>query len=402
VRRSILFSILLLVTNSASLAEKPEPPCVLDPARMPASWQAPAEVSKGLHPAPWSQGEAKDAKYAIGVGLDEMIAYFKQKHSAVKELWDDSIEALIQLTYSSANRPAFDAKARKAARQNLATLIEPFIELDPKSATCTEFDSLLPIALFALFAHKLYPPGNTRTAVVTKRTNAAYRACGSFEAATEDYLHAILAGEEEPADNLEDLFDLYIWTLWLIEAELYPDIALPAEARAFAPKVWKYFRTYRLPDASDFKDGARDQMFIKIADLATHIAHIPTGVHRFPLYVSDSPSLYRFHRENFYPVMQSGQRDLLASFVDTLRQYGCTAEDDVQVRDGTRLLLKVFHDGGDRWMNKQPDGVTGNVADYRLIHKPWTRTLGIRPRQWEQPRPGTYGGTVRRWLPGPL
>jgi hypothetical protein len=289
---------------------------------MPASWQASADVRKNLNPAPWSQSEAKDAAYAIGTGLDEMIAYFKRKPSAVKELLDDSIEPLIELTYSSANKPEFDAKARDAARHNLTALITPLLESDPKSATCNEFESLLPLTLFA---HRLYPAGDTRTAVVMKRTNAAYRACGSFEAATEDYFPALLAGKEAPADDLEDLFDLYIWSLWLIEAELYPDIALPAEARAFAPKVWKYFTAYRLADASEFKDGARDQRFIKIADLATHIAHIPTGVHRFPLYVADSPSLYRFHRENFYPVMQSGQLDLLASFVDTLRQYGCTA-----------------------------------------------------------------------------
>jgi hypothetical protein len=142
-------------------------------------------------------------------------------------------------------------------------------------------------------------------------------------------------------------------------------------------------------------------MFIEIADLATHIAHIPTGVHRFPLYVADSPSLYRFHRANFYPVMQSGEVDLFASFVDTLRQYGCTPDNDVQVRDGTRLLLKVFHENGNRWMTDRAEGIKGDIADYSVIHKPWTRTLGIRPRQMEEPRPSTYGGIVRRWLPRP-
>jgi hypothetical protein len=365
---------------------------------MPVSWRPPAEAQKSSNPAPWSLSEAKDAEYAIGTGLDEMIAYFERDPSAVRKLWDDSIEAVIQVTYASANKPERDAKARDAARNNLTALVTPYLDLDPETATCAEFDSLLPLALFA---HKLYPPDDTRTDVVTERTNAAYRACGSFEAATERYFQTILADEEDPADDLEDLFELSTWSLWLIEAELHPDIELPAEARKFAPRVWRYFKTYRLAGASAFAQGARSRRFIKIADLATHIAHIPTGVHRFPLYVADSPGLYRFHRENFYAVMQSGRIDLLASFVDSLRQYGCTPESDLQVRDGTRLLLGVFHDGGDRWMSDRSDGVSDKTADYRAIHKPWTRVLGIRPRQPEPPNPGTYGGIVRRWLPPP-
>jgi len=118
--------------------------------------------------------------------------------------------------------------------------------------------------------------------------------------------------------------------------------------------------------------------------------------------VADSPSLYRFHRENFYAVMQLGDIDLFASFVDSLRQYGCSSENDVQVRDGTRFLLRVYRDGGDRWMDHQRDGdETAVINDYQSIHKPWTRVLGIRPRRLEQPKPGTYGGIVRRWLPPP-
>ena len=392
--RWILFTILSLVLSSACLAQRSDPLCVLDPARMPESWRPSAEVQKSLNPAPWSESEAKDAEYAIKTGLDEMIGYFKRKPSAVPLLWDDSIEPLIQVTYSSANKPEFDAKVRDAARNNLTALITPYLKLDPKSARCDEFERLLPLAIFA---HRLYPPKDARTDAATERTNAAYRACGSLEDATEYDLQEILADKEAPT---EDLFDLYVWCLWFIEAELYPDIELPVEAREFSPALWKYFETYRFAGASEFKKGAWDKEFIEIADLATHIVHIPTGTHRFPLFVEDLPGLYRFHRENMYAVLQTGYLDLLASFVDSLRQYGCTAENDVQVRDGTRYLLKVFHDGKDRWMAYRKEGETaGNLDDYALIHKPWTGVLGVRVRQLEQPNPGTYGGIVRRWLP---
>ncbi len=396
VMRRIFFTILSLVLGSASLAQRPGPLCVLDPAQMPESWRPSAEVRKSLNPAPWSESEAKDAAYAIKSGLEEMIGYFEQKPSAVKFLWDDSIEALIEVTYSSANKPELDAKVRDAARNNLTALITPYLKLDPKSAKCDEFERLLPLAIFA---HRLYPAKDTRTEAVTKRTNAAYRVCGSLEDATEYDIQEILADKHAPPD---ELFELYIWCLWFIEAELYPDIELPIEAHEFSRALWKYFETYRFAGASEFEKGAWDKEFIEIADLATHIVHIPTGTHRFPLYVEDSPDLYRIHRENFYPVLQTDNLDLLASFVDSLRQYGCTAENDVQVRDGTRYLLKLFHDGKDRWMAHRREGETdANLDDYDLIHKAWTGVLGVRVRQPEQPNPGTYGGIVRRWLPQP-
>ncbi len=107
---TIFFTILSLVLSSASLAQRPDRLCVLDPTQMPESWRPSAEVQKNLNPALWSESEAKDAEYAIKSGLDEMIGYFKRKPSAVESLGDDSIEALIQVTYSSANKPEFDAK----------------------------------------------------------------------------------------------------------------------------------------------------------------------------------------------------------------------------------------------------------------------------------------------------
>ena len=392
--RRIFFTILSLFLSSGSLAESPLPLCVLDPAEMSESWRPSADVQKGLNPAPWSESESKDAEYAIKTGVDEMIRYFKKKPSVVLTLGDDAIEALIQVTYSSTNKPEFDAMIRSAARNNLTMLIAPYLGRNPKSPRCSEFERLLPLTLFT---HKLYPAKDPRTVVVTKRTNDVFRACGSLKAAINFDLVEILADKHAHTD---DLFDLYIWSLWFIEAELYPDIELPMETRKFSPALWKYFETYTLKGASEFKEGARDDEFMEIADLATHIAHIPTGTHRFSLYIQDSPGLYRFHRENFYPVLQSGELDLFASFVDSLRQYGCTAENDVQVRDGTRYLLKAFHDSKDRWMNYRPDGeADANIDDYGLIHYPWTAILGIRPRQFEQPTPGTYGSIVRRWLP---
>ena len=395
----IFFTLLSLGLSSASMAETPDPLCVPDPDQMPANWRPPAALQKSLNPAPWSESEAKDAEAAIKSGLDEMINYFKQNPEAVQNLWDDSVEALIQVTHASANQPEFDAKARDAARENLTALITTYIDLDPDWAICREFNVLLPVAIFA---HRLYSAEDTLRDVITKRTNAAYSDCGSLEDAISIDFQSILADKEAHPDNVEDLFDLYLWSLWFIEAELYPDIELPAETRKFSQEAWKYFQTYKLAKASEFEDGVKDKDFIKIANLATRIAQIPSGAHRFPLYVEDKPDLYRFYRENFYSVMQSGELGVFASFVDSLRQYGCTAENDVQVREGSRYLLKAFHDSKDRWMNyRMKDEADVELDENDLLQLPWKAILGLRSRQWEQPKPGTYGGIVRRWLPQP-
>jgi hypothetical protein len=354
-------------------------------------------LQKSLDSTPWSASEAKDAEAAIKSGLDEMIGYFNRNPSAVQNLWDDSIEAMIQVTHSSANEPQFDTRARDAARSNLTTLLTSYVDLDPDWALCEEFDELLPAAIFA---HRLYSDKDTLKDVITERTNAAFRDCGSLEAAIEIDFQTILTEKGTRPDNIEDLFDLYLWSLWLTEAELYPDIKLPAEARQFGPEAWKYFQVFQLAGPSQFEDGARDQEFIRTANLATRIAHIPSGAHRFPLYVEDKPDLYRFFRENFYPVLQTGELSLLASFVDSLRQYGCTAENDLQVREGSRYLLKAFQGSNNRWMNyRKDDESDDDLDDHDLINLPWKAILGLRDRKPASPEPGTYGGIVRRWLP---
>ena len=396
--RRILFAILLTASSGAALADTA---CVLAP-KLPKSWQPPDELRKSLNPAPWSTSEARDAENAVEGGIDEMISLFRQKPPAVQKLFDDSVAALLQALAASANRPELDSKIRAAARSNLTALLEPYLKRKAGSVTCDEFEDLLPLAIFA---HSIYPAQHKLIDVVTRRTNAAYRACGSLKAATEDILEKVRTENQEPGeyvDLLEDLFDLYAWALLLIEAELYPAIELPAEARAFGEAAWKHFETLKLPGASKFAKGVKDERFVTLADLATHLSHIPSGLGRFPIYVSDQPDLYVFLRESFYPMMQSGDRDLFALFVDTLRQYGCNPENDTQVRDGTRHLLEDYRRRGGKWMNyHEARKSLSDPIEYVRIHHAWTAVLGIRDRRLKPPEAGTYGSIVRRWLPPP-
>ena len=394
--RTLVAVLSSLLLSGASLAETTLPLCVLDPAAMPESWRPAAELGLELNATPWSAEEARDARRAIEVGVEEMLNLHADRPGAIPEIWEDAVGSLIEVSYSGANGIAVDAAVRDGARDNLSALIATYMERAPVSATCEEYELLLPLALYA---NKFYQKQDLRISFMVEFTNAAYRACGSFDGAVDfDYPEVF----ENKAALTDDVFDLVIWSLLFIEAELVPGLELPAEARAFSPELWAYLETYPLPDAKMFEDGAWNDDFIEIAYLATHIAYIPTGNHRHPIYIEDSPNLYRFHRDNFYPVLEMGELDLVAEFVDSLRQYGCTPENDVQVRDGTRFLLDIFHDGDDRWMAyREPGESDSEVEAYDFIHKAWTGVLGVRERVLEPSEPGTYGGVVREWLPAP-
>ena len=89
-----------------------------------------------------------------------MISYFERKPSAVLSLWGDSIEALMQVTYASANDRAFDAKVGDGSRKNLTMLINQHLKRKPKAkfVTCDDFERLL---LLAIFEHRLCPRKDT-------------------------------------------------------------------------------------------------------------------------------------------------------------------------------------------------------------------------------------------------
>ena len=395
--RNFCITILLLVSGSASLAATPEPLCVLDPAAMPESWLPSSEEEKALSSAkPWSAAETEDSSKAIKKGMEEMIAYYAKKPAAMTEVWEDTVASVLEVTYSGANRPDIQSLGREKAREYLSTLIEPFLKRDPKSATCEEYEKTMPLTIYA---NNLFEGSDKRRGEMVAFTNAAYHQCGSLEDAIGYDYPTMLKSNASPVD---DVFDLVIWSLVMIEGQLVPGLEMPEGAKEFPAALWKYLETYPLTDAEEFEEGASDEKFIEIAYLATHIAYIPTGNHRHPLYIEDSPNLYRFLRENFYPILEMGELDLVAEVVDTFRQYGCDEENDLQVRDGARWLLNLYHSLGDGWMAyREPDETDAEVEDYDFIHKAWTGISGVRNRVIEPAEPGTYGGVVRAWLPHP-
>ncbi|GER24057.1 hypothetical protein NCCP1664_25520 [Zafaria cholistanensis] len=392
-----LLVLLLCVSCAAPGIADAGSPCVVERADMPQGWRPSAEQEKKLAERPWTESEAREAAFSIRTGLREMLDFYARKPSAVEDIWEDSVASLVEVTYSSANTAELDAAASDGARRNLSRLIQPYLKRTPKSVECGEYGEILPLAVYA---GSRYEDNDARTARMVKLSNAAAKRCGSLEAATGIDHGPVIAGEKPATD--EEVFDLVIWSLLFIEGQLVPGLEMPPGATELPARLWEFLRTYPLPDASTYPGGAHNEDFIENAYLATHIAYIPTGNHRFPLYVQDSTALYQFHRANFYAVLEMGELDLVAEFVDSLRQYGCTPANDRQVLDGTRYLLDLFHAGGDSWMAyREPGEEDAEVESYDFIHKAWTAVLGVRERTIEPALPGTYGGIVRSWLPAP-
>jgi hypothetical protein len=347
-------------------------------------------MQKTLSAAPWSDEEAKDAANAVKRGLDELSEFFSSRPSTVLALGDDAVEPFVDASYSASNMPRLQIAARNEARRVLTPLLTPY--LGRSSATCDEFSTLI---TFTIYSHALLPANDKRIALMVALTNAAYHACGSLPAAMGyDYGRKLAGGQL----STDDVWDLVMWSITFTDAQLVPGLELPAEARDVPPALWRFLVHYPLVGASAYPDGALDKRFYDTAYLATHIAYIPTGYGRHPIYIADAPELYRFLRENFYAVLEMGELDLVAEFVDLFRQYGCTEQSDLQVRDGTRYLLQLFHSAGNRWMSYRAPHEVAEVSDYNVVHKAWTGMAGVRVRVPELAKPDTYGGVVRQWL----
>lgn len=370
-------------------------PCGLDPAAMPERWRPHGAVAKSLSDAPWSAAEANDVAHALARGWDELTGLFARRPAAIHALGSDAVEALIDLSYAAGNMPLLRAASRDQASRVLAVLLEPFLPRDPATATCREFAGLLTLTNYAGW---LWPPEDARLRKMVALTNAALAAGAGIAAAMGHDYRQRLAGKDTPT---AEIYDLVMWSIMFTDAQLVPGLEVPAAARTLPPLLWRYLADYPLPRAHTYPSGAADRNFYHAAYLATHIAYIVTGYDRHPIYVADAPWLYDFLRENFYAVLEMGELDLVAEFVDLFRQYGCGENDDLQVRDGTRYLLRLFHAAGDHWMAHREPGQGDTVSAAEAVHKAWTGMAGIRVRQPEPAAPGTYGGVVRQWLGHP-
>lgn len=395
------------------------PTCGMTLEETPPTWHPTGQVHQWLSQEPWSATEAQDASRAARKGLDELITFFETRPASVQTLDVNAVQCFLDFSYAASNMPELQTRALTAARKNLTELLTPYLQRDPSSATCDEFLDLLD---YTAYANGVYPARDERLAKMVTFTSAAAADCGNLRAALDYDYHRILdvdrfyAGQfrnlvlwstlqtitgrdyrrilNADREHIEELFDLVLWSVTITDAQRLPGLKLPDGARELTPKLWHFLSYYPFVDAQAYARKAHDHTFYDTAYLATHIGYVPTGFGRHPIRVEDAPWLFRFLRENFYAVLDMGELDMIAEFVDLFRQYGCTEENDRQVRDGTRYLLRLYYAAGDSWIDYRRSPAE-NPDDYDLIHKPWTGAGGVRARIMEPPVEGTYGSIFR-------
>lgn len=388
-RMSVRVGILLVVLlGCGACMSEPLPVTVATVDALPESWQPSAALRSTLDDGAWTEAETTTARNAARIGVREMSDYLMRNLEAVAELGINAVECCLNATYAAENDPMLASAAATAAKDHLRTLTKPWMSRATETMGRPEFTEVVTLAIYC---HQLFGSRDRTTRHMMDLANAATVRCGSLENALGMDWRRIL--QQDPVPN-EEAYALLLWLVTLIDAKSVPGLLVPTGLDEFAPKVWAMLRDYPLVGARHYADRANDDTFYDTAYLATHIGYVPTGYGRHALTVADSPGLYRFLRENFYAVLEMGELDLVAEFVDLLRQYGATEETDIQVRHGTRHLLRLYEEAGG-WMKHRESYETAASNPYDLIHKPWTAVAGVRRRVPEPVERGTYAESFR-------
>lgn len=364
--------------------------------RMPIHWHPSLPLKENLSNLPWRAEETSLAKESVSVALDEMITYQAQYPETVVDLWDNSVEAYIDAAYAGTNHPELTNRALAVAHKHLRILWHPYAIKEQALETCDDTSTALTLLIYAHNLWSMQPQVESSKAIkkaLLPITNRLLSACGKLERLLGYKYTQSLAAANAPNGAV---YDMVMWAIMFIDALRIEGLNLPAETGDFIKSLWRYLGTYPTPQAITFTGGANNHTFYDLAYLFTHIGYIPTGYGRHALHRQDGEWLYQFIRSNFYAVMEMGELDLFAEFVDLLRQYGCSESNDKQTRDGARYLLSLYTKAGHSWINHRESYESKASNPYDLLHKPWTAMAGLRIRAFEACTPNSYCDVFRK------
>ena len=392
--------LIIVIVSSGCSTTKPnqwdQSPCIDKMEDLPIDWQPSPNIRETLSNEAWTSREQKRANRAVIHGLDEMVEYQLSKPETVTALWDNSVEAYIDTAYAADNMPTLRDKALSVAQRHLMVIATPYTK--PENAVCADVSTYLTLVIYA---HSLSQRLDNHAdladlqGVLVDKTNQSLEDCGSLNTLM-GYDYRLFLGSPKTLNG--DVYDMVMWSILFIDALTITALNLPDGVESFVSDLWVYLATYPTPDAVTFKEGANNATFYDLAYLMTHVGYVPTGYGRHALTVQTAPWLYRFLRANFYAVMEMGELDLTAEFVDLFRQYGCDETNDRQLRDGSRHLLALYESAGQSWIDYRESYETPACNPYDLMHKPWTAIAGLRQRKFEDVTPLNYGGVAKRLL----
>ncbi len=371
----------------------PTSPCTED---LPPAWSPPERLA--LDPSPWTEAEQAAADRAVDEAFSDMQGLVRHRPGALSELGADAVEAFLDASYGEPRRGRREDALREAFRA-LTTLTEPI--RGAVAPTCGDAGGLLTLMVYAdTLATRLPEPAPERLRrQLLPWASASVEACADLEELLGNPGWPLAASLDlsDPANNAL-VYDLVMWSVTLLDASTVEGLRLPTGALEFVAELWVWLGEQTWPAAAAYSEGANDPLVYDTAYLVTHIGYAPTGYGRHRLRIEDAPWLHAWLRANFYAVLELGELDLVAEFVDLFRQYGCDETNDRQLRDGARHLLGIHRRAGGVWLRHREPYEGADPGAYDLLHKPWTAYAGLRRRTFEPPAPGTYGvawGRVR-------
>lgn len=382
-----------------SIGEKSNPPgtCINHPSEQPESWK-PSKTTLQFTDSgePWTQEEQKLANEAARKGLEELVDFFnKISKKRIKNLSTNAANSLMDECFGSADNPEFHKIACEATARVVNIVAEDYVGRSI-CQTCHESHYKAKLLGYANYLTRILPGDSeirqTRDALIPCM-QASFDACGSLsnylerkdwksDLKTLDTPRHRIRHFVHRSNQLTDLYNV-------------PGLQVPPDLDQFTAALWHYLAKYKI---HYLKGGHHDSETVHHAYMATHAAYMPTGYGRHMQYVEDAPWLYKYIRENFYETMELEDPDLVAEFVDIVRQYGCTEDNDLMVRHGTRYLLDLYVKNGHKWMEEEPSSGDDGSNDYDVIHGPWTAISGVSRRQMEAIVPGSYGYAFRKAL----
>ena len=370
--------------------------CINDPSDMPEYWQPLPNQRFEDSGLPWSKEEQALADEAVEKGLDELVNYYDHNMttSRINDLNTDAVNSLIDEAYGSGSMPSFHQKALLSAARVLKLNAAKFMASNSEYKGCTKTYQQLKYVGYGQYLVNNLPDDKELQRfqkALVHQVNDMIRDCETLEDLMDvGNPKKIFKKKNAHAD---DVFEWVLGAIALTDCLTVPGLHLPEGTEEFIANVWNYLQDYHWPYARDHPKHFDHYKTVNTAWVATHVAYIPTGYGRHKQLIEDAPWLYQYVRENYYYALEYGMLDLFSEFIDLVRQYGCTEENDYQVRHGTRYILSLYEQGGRSWMNHRESHETGDaeITDYLMIHKPWTAISGVIRRQFEPIVPGSYG-----------
>jgi hypothetical protein len=376
--------------------------CINNVADMPKHWRPLPGLFEDSG-KPWSPQEQALADEAVEKGLDELVNFYQlnMTEHRIQKLRNDAVNSLIDEAYASDSMPSYHEKALRATARVLKINAARFATKNKKYKGCHKTYEQLKYVGYGQYLVNNLPDDEELKALqlkLTEHVNAMIQDCGTLEELLDvGDLNEIFQDKHAHADPV---FDWTLKAIALTDCLTVPNLVLPEGTEEFIANVWNYLANYDMPYARRQRKHYGDYTTRNTAWLATHVAYIPSGYGRHKQLIEDAPYLYKYIRENFYYALEYGMLDLFCEFVDLARQYGCTEDNDYQVRHGTRYILSLYEKGGHSWMNYREEGQEEgeSIDDYDLIHKPWTAISGVIRRKFEPIVPGSYGHAFQQAL----